>query len=39
MQQARNESELAKSAIGPLPSNEYKQALIFLADYAVERSH
>jgi octaprenyl-diphosphate synthase len=39
MQQARSESELAKSAIDPLPSNEYKQALIFLTDYAVERSY
>jgi len=39
MQQARSESELAKSAIDPLPSNEYKRALIFLTDYAVERSY
>ena len=36
---ARVESELAKSAIRSLPPNEFKQALLFLADYAVERSY
>ncbi len=39
MQQAREEAELAKSAIASLPKSDYKQALMFLADYAVERSH
>ncbi|MEE8366623.1 MAG: polyprenyl synthetase family protein [Gammaproteobacteria bacterium] len=39
IQQARDESGLAKSAIGSLPQSEYKQALLFLADYAVERSY
>lgn len=38
MQQARDEAELAKSAIGSLPQSEHKQALLFLTDYAVERS-
>ena len=38
-EQARSESALAKSAISMLADNEYKQALLFLADYAVERSH
>ena len=39
MQQARDEAGLAKSAIGSLPQSEYKQALLFLADYAVERNY
>jgi octaprenyl-diphosphate synthase len=38
-EQARAESALAKSAISMLEDNEFKQALLFLADYAVERSH
>ena len=38
-QKARIEAELAKSAIGSLAPGDYKQALMFLADYAVERSH
>ncbi len=37
--QARSESTLAKAAIKSLPQNEFKQALLFLADYAVERSY
>jgi len=37
--QARSEATLAKSAISILADNEFKQALLFLADYAVERSH
>ena len=36
MRQARDEAE---SAIGSLAESEYKQALLFLADYAVERSY
>ncbi len=39
MQQARDESALAKSAISQLADNDYKEALMFLAEYAVERSH
>ncbi len=37
--QATSESALAKLAIKSLPENEFKQALMFLADYAVERSY
>ncbi len=37
-QQAIKHAELAKKAIADLPASESKQALIFLADYAVERS-
>jgi octaprenyl-diphosphate synthase len=37
MQHARDESELAKSAISQLTDNDYKQALMFLAEYTVER--
>ena len=39
MDQARGEANLAKFAIGSLADSEYKQALLFLADYAVERSY
>lgn len=39
MARARRESELAKSAIDSLAESEYKQALLFLAGYAVERSY
>ena len=35
--QALAEAQKAKAAIEFLPSSEYKQALMFLADYAVER--
>ncbi len=38
-QQAINEANLAKQAIESLSQSEYKQALCFLADYAVDRSH
>ena len=36
---AQSESDAAKQMIAPLEDNEYKQALIFLADYAVERRY
>ena len=39
MSRARHEAELAKSSVSILADSEYKQALIFLADYAVERSY
>ena len=35
--QARAEAKKAKSSIEFLPHGEYRQALMFLADYAVER--
>jgi len=38
-QQAQLEAGRAKSAIDLLPETEFKQALTFLADYAVARSH
>ena len=38
-EQARSESTLAKSAIQSLPDNNFRQALMFLADYAIERSY
>lgn len=38
-QQAQLEADRAKSAIDSLPETEFKQALTFLADYAVARSH
>jgi octaprenyl-diphosphate synthase len=38
-EQARIESSSAKSAIERLPQSEFKQALLFLADYAIERSY
>jgi len=38
-QQAIAESRLAKAAISSLGESDYKQALIFLADYAVDRKH
>jgi len=38
-QKARIEAGLAKSAISSLAPGDYKQALMFLADYAVERNH
>ena len=37
--QARAEAERAKQALPALAPGEYRQALAFLADYAVERSH
>lgn len=37
--QARSESTLAKAAIKSLPQNEFKQALLFLADYATQRGY
>lgn len=36
-QQAQSEADKAKAAIAFLPESEYRQALMFLADYAVER--
>jgi octaprenyl-diphosphate synthase len=39
LEQARSESAAAKTAIGALDDSRFKQALIFLADYAVERSY
>ncbi len=38
-EQAATESALAKTAIKSLAENKFKQALTFLADYAVERSY
>ncbi len=35
--QARSESDAAKQALASLEGSDYKQALIYLADYAVER--
>ena len=37
LDQAHTEAEAAKNAIASLPSSDYRQALMFLADYAVER--
>lgn len=37
--QAKSESTLAKAAIKSLPQNEFKQALLFLADYATQRGY
>ena len=37
--QAKVEAEKAKSSIAFLPQGEYRQALMFLADYAVERRY
>jgi octaprenyl-diphosphate synthase len=36
---AQIEAELAKAAISSLPPGDFQQALMFLADYAVERSY
>ena len=36
---ARKESELAKQAIADLPGSEYKEAMLALADFAVDRKH
>ena len=36
--QALGEANLAKAALVRLPDSEYKQALLFLADYSVDRS-
>lgn len=38
-QQAANEASLAKQAIEALPQSEYKKALMFLADYSVDRNY
>ncbi len=38
-QQAIHHATLAKQALGSLPNNSYKEALLFIADYAVERSY
>jgi octaprenyl-diphosphate synthase len=38
-QQARSEATLAKSALKSLEDSKFKQALTFLADYAIERNH
>ncbi len=37
--QAIEHAQIAKAAIASLPDSESKQALLFLADYAVERSY
>jgi len=37
--QAQSESDAAKREIASLEDSDYKQALIFLADYAVERNY
>ena len=37
LDQAQAEVDKAKASIAFLPANEYRQALMFLADYAVER--
>ena len=39
LERARSESMLAKAAIESLPHNEFKQALLFLADYATQRGY
>jgi octaprenyl-diphosphate synthase len=39
IERAQSESDAAKQAIVSLEDSEYKQALIFLADYAVERRY
>jgi octaprenyl-diphosphate synthase len=36
---AQQEAELAKQALNPLPASEYRDALAFLADYAVSRTY
>jgi len=38
-QQAEAQAAQAKAAIRSLPGSDYKQALMFLADYAVERNY
>ena len=38
-QQAAKQSTLAKEAIASLPTSSYKQALMFLADYSVNRNY
>ena len=37
LDQAQSQAEQAKQSIAALDDSEYKQALLFLADYAVER--
>ena len=39
LSQAQAEAAAAKNAIAELDDNEYRQALMFLADYAVERHY
>ena len=39
LDQAQTEATAAKNAIASLPSSDYRQALMFLADYAVERRY
>ena len=39
LDQAQSETTLAKQAIGGLDDSDYQQALIFIADYAVERNY
>ena len=36
---AQSEAKAAKQAIAGLDASEYRQAMMFLADYAVERSY
>ena len=38
-EQARHQAKQARQAIHGLADSEYRQALMFLADYAVERRH
>ena len=37
--QAHSQAAEAKQSIADLDDSEFKQALLFLADYAVERNH
>jgi len=39
LDQAQSESTAAKNAIAGLEDSEYRQALMFLADYAVARTY
>ena len=39
LEQARTEAASAKAAIADVEDSAYRQALMFLADYAVERSY
>ena len=39
LDQAQAQAEQAKQAIHELPDNQYRQALMFLADYSVERRY
>jgi len=39
VEMAQSEATAAKQAIAGLDDSEYRQAMMFLADYAVERSY